>query len=126
MIVCDEVVLDPVTAKLSIVGVIHEIACRAFPVLYSEVTIWAELSGGRASQVIEFVAVRIGASPDGEVSLAASRTTVTFPNPIKACIVGARLKSLLLTGPGEIVFRMAVGGVVIMERRVRIILRADS
>lgn len=126
MIVCDQVTFDPVSGKPSILGVVHEIRCTGFPARHARLMVWAELTGARGALAIDFVAGLAGTDAGLFEPIAAARVSVVFHDPLDVRITGARLDSLVLAQPGSVVFRMAVGGAVIMERRVRVLGRDEA
>lgn len=56
------------------------------------------------------------------IPISLQRAVANFRDPIRPCLAAARFDDLSLPAAGEIVFRIALAGSIIMERRVRVVL----
>ena len=122
MLIAHEVRMDPVSGLASILGVIHELRATGFPAIHRGVVAWAELTGGRGAADLSVTVLVLDSRTMEEHVMTTVHLQGDFSDPRRMYFVHVTIADIPLAKPGMLLFRLACGGVAIMERRVQISL----
>jgi hypothetical protein len=118
MILCDAVVPDGATNKLTIFGAFDRVLAPAFPTRVPNVTVFAELTDGHGKTTITLKYCRVTSdSLDGEL-IKSVDIEVAFKDPREVVRLILYLSPIDFPDPGEYRIMLAVGDVIFAERRI--------
>lgn len=117
LIICDTIILDSFTRKHSLVGIFNTLQASAFPLVYPQLAVFAQLTGGKGT---ERVTLRCVATSES-LTILESRRTIQFPNPGTVVELQFVIHNLTFPGPDLYAFQLHCGGQPILEARFNVI-----
>jgi hypothetical protein len=84
--------------------------------------VWAELTGGRGAADVTVTVLVLDRRTLGERVMTTVHLHGDFSDPRRMYFVQVAIADIPLDEPGMLLFRLACGGVAIMERRVQVTL----
>jgi hypothetical protein len=122
LLICDSVVSDRATGKISILGTFSDVLTDGLPVLVPHLTVYAELTNGHGETT---VVLRLSRAKPQRVegtddvlgqTLAAWELRIAFDNPTRIYSLHVTATNLYLLEFGSYRFSVEVDGASIMER----------
>ena len=129
LLVCDSVVTDRSTGKISILGTFNEILADAVPVLVPQLTVYAELTDGHGDTTVILRVSR--AAPQrvegaGDIlgqTLGVWEFPISFDTPLRVYSLHITAMNLYLLDFGSYRFSVEVDGVNLIERCISVTAR---
>jgi hypothetical protein len=110
---CDSVIVEAKTEKVSLVGTFHRLGAPAFPVVLSPFVVHTALTDGAGSGMLELVCTRL---ETGEELFTYTRP-ITLSNPLSEVRVSWRLLRCEIPAPGAYEVVLLVDGEWVARRR---------
>ena len=115
LFVCDYVIVEERTKKISLIGNFTGIGVDHFPAAVPPISIFAVLTEGIGDATIEIVVARLDTAED----LFVYRSSLHFPEKLVEVPFHVRLKQCSLPSAGIYQFTLLVDGEWIAQRRIR-------
>jgi hypothetical protein len=129
LLVCDAVVTDRNTDKISILGTFSEILADGLPVLVPQLTVYAELTNGHGETTVQLRLSRVEPKPveaAGDIlgqTLGLWEFPIVFDSPLRIYNLHITAMNLYLLDFGDYRFSVEVEGEIILERCISLALR---
>jgi len=123
--ICDTVIRDELTHKVSLIGLFGVIRARTFPCRHPLMHIHVAMTGGHGKQDIEVRLVRIA----DEKPIMGVKGTMDFPDPLQVVELTFAWANVGFEKPGEYAVEVSCGGngVPLTSRKFNVVpLDADS
>lgn len=95
--ICDSVIRDEWTKKVSLIGLFSLITSPNFPCKHPSMHIYMALTGGHGNHEMEVKLVRV----EDQQAVMVMRGPVEFANPLQVAEVNLRWENIILEKPGE-------------------------
>ena len=115
LLVCDQILLDRLTGKTSLIGMFSNIAARSFPVRHPHLCVFASLTDGRGKTPVEISIV------DGEYArppVVSGTALVEFKNPRAVACLNLHFNGLIFPEPCEYRVQLKCHGELLREARL--------
>ena len=114
MIVCDSVIKDQYTGKLTLVGLLTNVWAQSFPAVHSQLAVHVEMTNGHGDYECRLALSRA----DTGVDVASIQGPVTLPDPLAVGALTLRLTNLVFPKAGEYRFELYIDGTLMTQRRI--------
>ena len=116
MIVCDSVIKDQFTGKLTLVGLFTNVWAPSFPAVHSQLAVHVEMTNGHGDYEC-----RLGLSrADTGVDIGSIQGPVTLADPLAVGALTLRLTNLVFPKAGEYRFELYIDGTLLTQRRIMV------
>ncbi len=119
---CDYVIVEERTKKISLVGAFTGIAVDQFPTVVPPFSLFAVLTDGLGTGMIDGVANRL----DTAEEVASYRGSLRFPDQLTEVSFHLRLRQFIIPAPGQYQFTLLIDGEWVAQRRFRVYEREDQ
>ena len=123
LLIADQVYQDPVSGKVTVLGMSSAIGATVFPFSHPGVTVYAALTDGRGETPIQ---VRLLDVDEVREPVWEHQTDVSFPDPITEVELVVVLDDIVFPEPGEYRLQLLGAGQLLRERRLMVIALEDS
>ena len=113
---CDYVILEAETNKISLIGIFPKLRANRFPFLPSPFCVHAALTDGLGDATIDLIATRL----DSGENIYARRRRVRFSSKLRELHVVFKVNNCSFPSPGTYLFTLLVDGEWVAQRRLRI------
>jgi hypothetical protein len=121
LFLCDYVIVEERTKKISLIGNFTGVAADRFPTILPPFSIFAVLTDGIGDATIEIGVARL----DTAEELFVYRSSLHFPDKLAEVPFHVRLRQCSFPSPGLYQFTLLVDGDWIAQRRIRVHLRGS-
>ena len=121
LFLCDYVIVEERSKKISLIGNFTGIAADRFPTILPPFSIFAVLTDATGDATIEIGVARL----DTAEELFVYRSSLHFPNKLAEVPFHVRLTQCSFPSPGLYQFTLLVDGDWIAQRRIRVHLRGS-
>ena len=118
---CDYVIVEERTRKVSLIGSFSGIAASRFPAVAQPFSVFAVLTDGLGDATIQLSILRL--ETDEEIFV--YRAQLRFPNKLTEVSFHARLRECRFPGPGQYLFTLLVDGEWVSQRRIQVYLKGE-
>src|SRR5262245_13229011 len=122
MTLCDYVIVEERTKKVSLIGSFTGLAVAAFPALVAPFSVFAALTDGRGDGTVEVRVTRL----ETNEQVAAARGSVHFPDPLAEASCRFRFHQCSFPAAGYYQFTLLVDGEWAAQRRIRVYSKEDK
>jgi hypothetical protein len=119
---CDHVLVEQGTKKVSLIGSFWEVGVERFPAVLPPFFVYAALTDGLGSGTLELVLSRL--ETDEEVFT--YRSAITFLDQLSVLYVRLRVRNCSIPASGANQFMLLVDGALVAQRQLRVHLRGGS
>jgi hypothetical protein len=119
MTLCDYVIFEEKTGKVSLIGGFNSISADRFPVVAQPFSVFATLNKGFGDGTINLVISRLDTGQD----VFDYRGKIRFPDKLTLVFFHARLRQCRFPAPGQYQFTLLVDGEWVAQRRLQVQLR---
>ena len=119
---CDYVLVEERTRKVSLIGSFTGIGVLSFPAVVPPFSVFAVLTDGLGNGTIELGVSRL----DTNEQVANYRTPVHFPDKLAEVFFHIRLHQCSFPAPGHYQFTLLADGQWLAQRRIRVYTRGDE
>ncbi len=113
---CDYVVVEEKTRKVSLIGTFAAIAASSFPAMAQPFSVFVVLTDGLGDATIELVITRL----DSGDEVFSYRGQLHFPGKLAEVSFHARLRQCSFPAPGQYQFTLLIDGEWIAHRRIQV------
>lgn len=113
--ICDSIIRDETTKKVSLIGLFSVIRATNFPAVHPLLHIYAALTNGHGKYKTGFRFVRIG--KDEEKILPELNGELNFANPLQVVEINFSLRNLTLNQPGTYEIQIICDGSIVGQRK---------
>ncbi len=121
MTVCDYMIVEEDTKKVSLIGSFSVLRVPAFPATAPDMAVYALLTGGQGNVTVEVKLARL----DTLAEVIVDRFPLHFLSKLAEIICSTRLRGLLFPVPGYYQFTLLVDGEWVAQKRLRIDKKED-
>ena len=114
LIVCDYVLVEEGTRKVSLIGSFRELALDRFPVVLPPFSVYALLSDGSGSGILDLILSRL----ETDEEIFSHRRPITFADQLAEVRVKMRIRNCSIPAPGYYQWSLLVDGQPVTRRRL--------
>jgi len=115
LLVCDQILIDRLTGKTTLVGMFSTIGAARFPVRHPQLCVFASLTDGRGKTPLHIAVVD---SEDARPPVASGTANVEFKDPRAVACLNLHFNGLVFPEPGEYRVQLKCGGELLREARL--------
>ena len=115
--ICDTVIRDEKTRKVSLIGLFSVINAQTFPVRHPLMHVYVAMTNGHGQQQIGIQFVKIS---DGK-ALFGMQGDIVFPSPLQVVELNLEWRDVMFDEPGDYVVEVLCGGQKIGDRKFKVI-----
>ncbi len=119
IIVCDEIIRDETTKKLTLVNIFNNVNGTKFPLSLRKVVVFVSLTGGRGAVEGELRLVKADQVP-GTGPLVQTKGPINFPNPLSVVEIAFNLMNVTFHKPGKYSFEFLADGQLVGSKRFNV------
>lgn len=119
---CDCVIVEERTKKISLIGTFTGVAADRFPALIRPFSLFSVLTDGQGVGTVDIVATRL----DADEEVYTYRSEVRFPGPLTEVSFHLRIPQLVAPEPGDYQFTLLIDGEWVAQRRIRVYARGEE
>lgn len=117
LLVCDQILIDRLTGKTSLIGMFSTIGATRFPMRHPQLCVFASLTDGRGKTPLELTIVD---SEDARPPIVSGRATVEFKDPRAVACLNLHFNGLVFPEPGEYRVQLICHGELLREARLNL------
>jgi hypothetical protein len=117
-LVCDTVIHDRQTNKMSLVGVFHDLASTRFPAVHPSLWLYANLTDAHGRYEFE---VRLMDMRRSAVLGSGTHPPVDIPDPLLTREFSAQLRNVAFPGPGIYEFQLLANRQLLATKAIRVV-----
>ncbi len=121
LIVCDQIITDRVTGKVSLIGMFSAIHSPRFPVVHPQTSVYVALTDGHGKTP---VTIRIVDANEARKPLVEGKGTVEFKDPRMIANLALQFHGLRFPEPGQYRVQIWSGSSLLREARL-ILIKAE-
>ncbi len=118
LIVCDQIITDRLTGKVSLIGMFSAIHSPRFPVMHPQVCVHVSLTDGRGKTPLT---IRIVDANEARKPLVEGKGTVEFKDPRMIANLALQFHGLRFPEPGQYRVQIWSGSSLLREARLHLI-----
>jgi hypothetical protein len=122
LILCDHVLVEQGTKKISIIGSFRRVDVEQFPAKLPPFFLYAELTDGLGSGIMESVLSRL----ETDEQVFSYRTPIRFSDQLSVLRTRLRISNCTIPSSGAYQFMLLVDGMFVAQRQLQVFLRTDS
>ncbi len=115
LLVCDQILIDRLTGKTSLIGMFSTIGAPKYPVRHPQLCIFASLTDGRGKTPLELSIVD---SEDARPPIVSGTATVEFKDPRAVACLNLHFNGLVFPEPGGYRVQLKCDGELLREARL--------
>ena len=116
-LVCDQIIQDAQTGKMSLIGLFQDLRADRFPAVHPMLWIYASLTDARGDYKFEIRFVDI---EENKVLGAGTPPKITIPGPLETTEMCAQLGNLQLPRPGTYEFHLIGNDELLATKSIRV------
>ncbi len=117
LIVCDQIIIDRLTGKMSLIGLFSNIGAFQFPVRHPQLCVFATLTEGRGQTPIE---IGIIDANDERPPVVQGTAGVEFKDPHALATLNLHFNGLVFPEPGQYRVQLRCHGELLREARLHL------
>jgi hypothetical protein len=118
LIVCDQIITDRVTGKVSLIGMFSTIHTPRFPVQHPQICVYAAMTDGRGKTPIT---IRVVDANEARKPLVEGKGTVEFKDPRMIANLALQFRGLRFPEAGQYRVQLWCGSSLLREARLHVI-----
>ncbi len=118
LLVCDQIIVDRMTGKTSLIGMFANIAARKFPMRHPQLCVFASLTDGRGKTPLELC---IMDSEDSRPPVVSGKATVEFKDPRAVACLNLHFNGLVFPEAGDYRVQLWCDGALLNEARLMLV-----
>lgn len=115
LLVCDQILMDRLTGKTSLIGMFSTIGAPRYPVRHPQLCVFASLTDGRGPTPLELTIVD---SEDARPPIVSGTATVEFKDPRAVACLNLHFNGLVFPEPGGYRVQLKCHGELLREARL--------
>ncbi len=115
LLVCDQILIDRLTGKTSLIGMFSTIGASRYPVRHPQLCVFASLTDGRGPTPLELTIVD---SEDARPPIVSGTATVEFKDPRAVACLNLHFNGLVFPEPGGYRVQLKCHGELLREARL--------
>ncbi len=115
LLVCDQILIDRLTGKTSLIGMFSTIGAPRYPVRHPQLCVFASLTDGRGPTPLELTIVD---SEDARPPIVSGTATLEFKDPRAVACLNLHFNGLVLPEPGGYRVQLKCHGELLREARL--------
>ncbi len=115
LLVCDQILIDRLTGKTSLIGLFSTIGVARFPVRHPQLCVFASLTDGRGKTPVEITIID---SEDARAPVVSGIAQVEFKNPHAVACLNLHFNGLVFPEPGGYRVQLKCHGDLLREARL--------
>ncbi|MCH8880154.1 MAG: hypothetical protein IID34_09760 [Planctomycetes bacterium] len=115
LLVCDQILIDRLTGKTSLIGMFSTIGAARFPVRHPQLCVFASLTDGRGKTPLELAIVD---AEDARPPIVSGTATVEFKDPRAVACLNLHFNGLVFPEPGGYRVQLKCHGELLREARL--------
>ena len=115
LLVCDQILIDRLTGKTSLIGMFSTIGAARFPIRHPHLCVFASLTDGRGKTPLEIAIVD---SEDARPPIVSGTGTLEFKDPRAVASLNLHFNGLVFPEPGEYRVQLKCYGELLREARL--------
>ncbi len=115
LLVCDQILIDRLTGKTSLIGMFSTIGAPQYPVRHPQLCVFASLTDGRGPTPLELTIVD---SEDARPPIVSGTATVEFKDPRAVACLNLHFNGLVFPEPGGYRVQLKCHGELLREARL--------
>lgn len=115
LLVCDQILIDRLTGKTSLIGMFSNIAAPNFPVRHPQLCVFASMTDGRGKVPVEIAIVD---AEDARPPIVAGTASLEFKDPRAVACLNLHFNGLVFPEPGEYRVQLKCYGELLREARL--------
>ncbi len=115
LLVCDQILIDRLTGKTSLIGMFSTIGAARYPVRHPQLCIFASLTDGRGKTPLELAIVD---AEDARPPIVSGTATVEFMDPRAVACLNLHFNGLVFPEPGGYRVQLKCNGELLREARL--------
>ena len=115
LLVCDQILIDRLTGKTSLIGMFSTIGAPQYPVRHPHLCVFASLTDGRGKTPLEMTIVD---SEDARPPIVSGTATVEFKDPRAVACLNLHFNGLVFPEPGGYRVQLKCHGELLREARL--------
>jgi hypothetical protein len=115
LLVCDQILIDRLTGKTSLIGMFSTIGAQRYPVRHPQLCVFASLTDGRGPTPLELTIVD---SEDARPPIVSGTATVEFKDPRAVACLNLHFNGLVFPEPGGYRVQLKCHGELLREARL--------
>ncbi len=117
LLVCDQILVDRLTGKTSLIGLFSNIGATQFPVRHPQLWVFAALTDGHGRTPLE---LRVVDADDARPPVAHGAATLEFNNPRAVACLNLHFAGLVFPEPGQYRVQLRCHGELLREARLQL------
>jgi hypothetical protein len=118
LIVCDQIITDRVSGKISLIGMFSTIHATRFPATHPQLSVFVALTEGHTKTPI---AIRIVDANEARKPLVEGNGTVQFKDPMAIANLALQFHGLVFPEPGQYRVQIWSRGALLREARLHLV-----
>lgn len=114
---CDTIIRDENTKKVSLIGLFSVIHSRAFPVKHPEMHVYVALTNGHGQQDIDVRFVSL----DSNEPIVGIKGQLTFQSPLQVAELNLKWRGVEFPAPGDYLVEVLCNGTRIGDRKFKVL-----
>ncbi len=115
LLVCDQILIDRLTGKTSLIGMFSTIGAPRYPVRHPQLCVFASLTDGRGKTPLELAIVD---AEDARPPIVSGTATVEFKDPRAVACLNLHFNGLVFPEPGGYRVQLKCHGELLREARL--------
>ncbi len=115
LLVCDQILIDRLTGKTSLIGMFSTIGAARYPVRHPQLCVFASLTDGRGKTPLELAIVD---AEDARPPIVSGTATVEFKDPRAVACLNLHFNGLVFPEPGRYRVQLKCHGELLREARL--------
>ncbi len=115
LLVCDQILIDRLTGKTSLIGMFSTIGAARYPVRHPQLCVFASLTDGRGKTPLELAIVD---AEDARPPIVSGTATVEFKDPRAVACLNLHFNGLVFPEPGGYRVQLKCHGELLREARL--------
>lgn len=121
--VCDQIITDRLTGKVSLIGMFSKIHARSFPAAHPTMAVFVAMTDGHGKTELT---IRIADGNDARPALVEGKGLLDFKNPRAIAHLALQFNGLRFPEPGEYRVQLWSGTQLLREARLELIKVVDK
>ncbi|MCG3137946.1 MAG: hypothetical protein HJJLKODD_01801 [Phycisphaerae bacterium] len=117
LIICDQIIVDRLSGKTSLIGMFSNIGAARFPVRHPQLCVFAALTDGRGVVPLEIMIVDAN---DARSPIAHGRAEVEFQDPRQVACLNLHFSGLVFPEPGQYRVQLYCQSELLREARLQL------
>jgi hypothetical protein len=118
LLICDQIIIDRLTGKTSLIGIFGSIGSTTFPMRHPQLCVFASLNDGRGKTPLD---IHIVDTDEQREPVVTGRAVVEFKDPRAIAFLNLHFSGLVFPQPGEYRLQLSSNGELLREVRLELV-----